>query len=134
LLLAGSQKDLRQAEERHGAHEKRMLAEVDRARQSAKQREAGPAREQQQRLRSEEAAVQRLEAGRETQHAAQVIERELRDRLADQAGALAQAQAHVLALEQRADDRERQLGEEKSAHESTRALRANDLAAVRNTA
>jgi hypothetical protein len=136
-IVAAKDQDLRQAEERHAAHEKRMLAEVDRARQSAKQLEAGLTREQQQRERSEEAAAQTLEAGRrvlrETQQAAQAIERELRDRLADQAGALAQAQSQSLALEQRADDRERQLGEEKTAHEGTRALLANALAAVRNT-
>jgi DNA repair exonuclease SbcCD ATPase subunit len=123
-IVAAKDQDLRQAEERHGAHEKRMLADVDRARQSAKQLEAGLAREQQQRLRSEEAAAQTLEAGRrvlrETQQAAQVIERELRDRIADQAGALAQAQSQVLALEQRADDRERQLVEEKTAHKKHR--------------
>jgi hypothetical protein len=97
-----------------------------------KQLEAGLDREQQQRQRSEEAAAQTLEAGRrvlrETQQAAQVIERELRDRIADQSGALAQAQSQVLALEQRADDRERQLAEEKTAHASTRALLANALA------
>ena len=95
-MLSGQ--DPRQAEARHAAHEKRVLAEVDRARQSAKQLEAGLAREQQH--RNEEAAAQTLEAGRrvlpEAPQAAQAIERELRDRLADQASALPQAQAWVI--------------------------------------
>ena len=137
VAIAAKDQDLRQAEERHAGQEKRMLAEVDRARQSAKQLEAGVAREQQRRLQSEEAAAQTLEAGRrvlrDAQHAAQQVERELRDRLADQAGLLALAQSQGSALQQRLEDLERQLGDERKSHEDTRGLLAGALAAVRNT-
>ena len=114
-----------------------MLEEVDRARQSAKQFETGMTREQQRRIQSEEAAAQTLEAGRrmlrETQQAAQQVERELRERVADQASLLAGAQSQASALQQRLDDLERQLGEERKAHEDTRGLLAGALAAVRST-
>jgi hypothetical protein len=59
---------LRQAEERHPGQEKRMLAEVDRARQAAKALEAELAKEQQRRARGEEAAAKRLEAELEKLH------------------------------------------------------------------
>ena len=82
-------------------------------------------------MRSEEAAAQTLEAGRrmlrETQQAAQQVERELRDQLTVQASLLAQAQSEGAARAQRLDDLERQLGEEKNSHEGTRALLASAL-------
>ncbi|MEJ8815193.1 hypothetical protein WKW77_29270 [Variovorax ureilyticus] len=109
-----------------------MLEEVDRARQLVKQLDAGGAKEQQRRIQSEEAAAQTLEAGRrmlrETQQAAQQVERELRDRLADQASLLAQAQSQASTLQQRLDDVERHLSEEKTVHEATRGLLAGALA------
>ena len=78
-LIAVKDQDLRQAEERHASQERRMLAEVDRARQTSKQLEAGLAKEQQRRIQSEEAAAQTLEDGRrmlqDTQQAAQDNER-----------------------------------------------------------
>lgn len=136
-MVAARDEDLRRAEERHAGQEKRMLEDIDRARQSAKQAENGFAREQQRRIQSEEAAAQTLEAGRrmlrETQQAAQEIERQLRERLADQATSLAQAQSHGSSLQQRLDDLERQLGEEKQSHEDTRALLSGALAAMRST-
>lgn len=82
-----------------------MLAEVDRARQASNQFETGLAKEQQQRIQSEQAA--------------QEFERELRDRLADQAALLGQAQSQGLALQSRVEDLERQLGEEKKSREDT---------------
>jgi DNA repair exonuclease SbcCD ATPase subunit len=133
--LAARDQDLRHAEERHAGQERRMLAEVDGARQSAKQLEAGLAREQQRRIQSEEAAARALEAGRrllrDTQQAAQEVERELRDRLAEHAGLLAQARSQGSALQQRLEDLERQLGEERKSHQDTRGLLAEALAAVR---
>jgi len=133
--LAAKDRDLREAEERHDSQEKRMLAEVDRARQTAKQLELALAKEQQQRMRSEEAAAQTLEAGRrnlrETQQAAQQVERELRDQLASQATDLAQVQSQGSALQQRLDDIQRQFGEEKTSHAETRALLSGALEAVR---
>ncbi|MDR6859510.1 DNA-binding protein [Variovorax guangxiensis] len=136
-LVAAKDQHLRQAEERHAGQERRMLADVDRARQFAKQLEVSLSGEQQQRMQSEEAAAQTLEAGRrmlrDTQQAAQNVERELRDRLAEQAGLLAQAQSRASALQQRQEDLERQLGEERKSHEDTRGLLAGALAAVRHT-
>ncbi|MEJ8815516.1 DNA-binding protein [Variovorax ureilyticus] len=136
-VIAAKEQDLRRTEERHAGQEKRMLEDVDRARQAAKQFETGLAREQQRRIQSEEAAAQTLEAGRrtlrQTQQAAQQIERELRDRLADRASLLAGSQSQASALQQRLDDLERQLNEEKTSHEDTRGLLAEALAAVRST-
>ena len=51
-LVAVKDQDLRQAEERHAGQEKRILAEVDRARQTAKALEAELAREQQRRAKA----------------------------------------------------------------------------------
>ncbi|MDM0116142.1 DNA-binding protein [Variovorax sp. J22R133] len=130
--LAERDKDLRKERESHEAQERHSHEEVDRARQDSKQLEAVLAREQQQRLRSEEAAAQTLEAGRrmvrETQQAAQHLERELRDQLVVQSGSLVQAQSQVAALQQRLDDLARQMVEEKQSHAGTRALLATALA------
>ena len=108
--LAAKDQDLRQTEERHAGQERRMLAEVDRARQSSKQAEAGLAKEQQRRIQSEEAAAATLEAGRrllrDMQQTAQEVERELSERFAKQAGILAQAQAQGSALQQCLEDLE----------------------------
>jgi hypothetical protein len=135
--LATRERDLRDAEARHAAQEKRMLADVDRARQAAKQLEADLTKEEQRRLRGEEAAVQVLDAERQalrnTQQSAQQTERALRDQLAAQGIALAQAQSQGAALQQRMDDIERRSGEEKKAHDATRALLAGALVAVRKT-
>ena len=129
--------DLRDAVDRHTAHERRMLLEVDRARQVAKVLEVSLAREQQQRRQSEEAAAQTLEAGRqtlrETQQAAQQTERALRDQGALQATQLIQSQSQRLALQQRLDDLALQISEEKKAHEGTRELLAGSLADQRKT-
>jgi len=132
--IAVKDQDLRQAEERHAAHEKRTLEEVDRARQAAKQFEANVSKEQQRRIQSEEAAAQTLEAGRrmlrETQQAAQQVERELRDRVAEQATLGAQAQSQASGMQQRLEDLERQLGDERKSHEATRRLLAGALSNV----
>ena len=135
--LAVKDQDLRRAEDRHAAQERRMLEDVERARQAAKHAESGFAREQQRRLQSEEAAAQTLEAGRqrlrETQQTAQQLERELRDRLAELTGLLARTESEGSALRQRLEDLERQLEEERKSNEDTRGLLASALAAVRST-
>ncbi|WP_213956676.1 MULTISPECIES: DNA-binding protein [unclassified Variovorax] len=136
--LAERDKDAKAERERHAALERHSHEEVDRARQASKQLEAGLAREQQQRLRSEEAAAQTLEAGRrmlrETQQAAQQVERELRDQLSLQVSLLALAQSEGSALQQRLDDALRQLSEEKTSHEDTRALLVGAIGAGRKVA
>ena len=127
--------DLRDAIDRHTAQERRMLEDVDRVRQEAKHLGAGLARERQQRIQSEEAAAQTLEAGRrmlgESQHAARQVERELRDRLGVQSTLLVQAQSQAEALQQRLDDLHRTLLEEKVAHQTTRGLLADVLNATK---
>ncbi|SFN51956.1 DNA-binding protein [Variovorax sp. OV329] len=124
--IAVKDHDLRRAEERHAAQERRMLEDVDRARQAAKHAEAGFAREQQRRLQSEEAAAQTLEAGRqrlrETQQAAQQMERELREQVASQAVDLAKAKSDGESFLERGQDLAARLQEEKAAHEATRQL------------
>ena len=131
--LATRERDLRDAIDRHNAQERRMLEEVDRARQSSKQAETALARERQQRIQSEEAAAQTLEVGRrmlrETQQAAQQLERELQEKLASQSTSLVQAQSQGEALQQRIDDLHETLREEKKAHELTRGLLAEVLKA-----
>lgn len=135
--LAAREKDLRDAEARRAVQEKRMLADVDRARQATKQVEGELAREQQRRVRGDEAAAQVLDAERQalrnTQQSAQQIERALRDQLAAQAIVLAQAQSQGTALQQRLDDLQQQFTEEKKAHADTRALLAGALVAARKT-
>ncbi|CAN7751209.1 hypothetical protein LJR175_006743 [Variovorax sp. LjRoot175] len=102
--VAARDQDLRQAEERHAGQEKRMLAEVDRARQTAKALEAELTREQQRRAKSEEAAARRLEAELQKLHqvreSARAVEAELRDRLAVKGMELAQAGAEGTAVKE----------------------------------
>jgi len=135
--LATRERDLRDAETRHAAQEKCMLAEVDRARQVTKQLEGDLSKERQSRVRGEESAAQALEAERQAlrnaQQAAQQTERALRDQLAAQGIVLAQAQSQGAALQQRMDDLQRQISEGKKAHADTRALLAGALAAARKT-
>jgi chromosome segregation ATPase len=127
--------DLRNVIDRHTAQERRMLEDVDRARQEAKQLGSSLARERQQRIQSEEAAAQTLEAGRrmlrETQRATQQMERELRDQLGEQSTLLVQAQSQAEASQQRLDDLQKALLEEKAAHQLTRGLLADVLAATK---
>lgn len=129
--LAVKDEDLRRAEARHAAQERRMLEEVDRARQAAKQAEAAFAKEQQRRVQSEEAAAQTLGAGRQrlrdTQQAAQQMERELRAQLAGQAAELAKAQSDGESALARGQDLAARLQEEKAAHEATRQLLAKAI-------
>lgn len=117
------------------AHETRMLADVDRARQATKQLEGDLSKEQQRRVRGEEAAAELLDAERQAlrdaQQSAQQTERALRDQLAAQGIALAQAQSQGSALQQRLDNLQGQFDEEKRSHDGTRALLAGALAAVR---
>ncbi|WP_093112352.1 hypothetical protein [Variovorax sp. CF079] len=71
------------------------------------------------------------QALRDAQQSAQQTERALRDQLAAQGIALAQAQSQGSALQQRLDDLQGQFDEERRSHDGTRALLAGALAAVR---
>ncbi|NDZ17774.1 hypothetical protein C7T35_33510 [Variovorax sp. WS11] len=129
--MAARDQDLRQAEERHAGQERRMLAEVDRARQTAKALESELAREQQRRAKSEEAAAKRLEEELEKLHqvreAARHAEAGLREQLATQSIDLAQARTQTDALAARAKALESRIDDEKAAHETTRRMLAEAL-------
>jgi hypothetical protein len=129
--MAARDQDLRQSEERHAGQEKRMLAEVDRARQTAKALEPELAREQQRRAKSEEAAAKRLEAELEKVHrvreTARQAEAGLRDQLAVQGIELAQTRTQAEALAASVEALEGRLDDEKAAHEQTRRMLAEAL-------
>ena len=129
--MAARDQDLRQAEERHSGQERRMLAEVDRARQTAKALESELAKEQQRRTKSEEAAAKRLEAELEKLHqareAARQAETALREQLAAQGIDLAQARTQTEALAASVEALQARLDEEKAAHEQTRRMLAEAL-------
>lgn len=108
-----------------------MLAEVDRARQTAKALESELAREQQRRTKSEEAAAKRLEADLEKLHqvreTARQAEAGLREQLAAQGIELAQASAKTEALAASVETLECRADDEKASHEKTRQMLAEAL-------
>ena len=129
--MAARDQDLRQAEDRHAVQERRMLAEVDRARRTAKALESELAREQQRRVKGEEAAAKRLESELEKLHqvreAARHAEAGLRERLAAQGIDLAQVRTQTEALAASVEALEGRLDDEKAAHEQTRRMLAEAL-------
>ena len=129
--MAARDRDLRQAEERHAGQERRMLAEVDRARHTARALESELAREQQRRAKSEEAAAQRLESELEKLHqareAARQAEAGLREHLAAQGIELAQTRTKTEALAASVEALEGRIHDEKAAHEQTRRMLAEAL-------
>ena len=129
--LAAKDQDLRQAEERHAQQNQRLLLEVDRARQSSKALEAALAREQQQRVRAEEGAAQRLAAiqdsAQQQLQRSRTTEATLRDQLATQAVELAQAKGHAASARQEVQALHSLLEDEKRTHDATRALLAQAL-------
>ncbi|CAN7751315.1 DNA-binding protein [Variovorax sp. LjRoot175] len=129
--MAARDQDLRQAEERHAVQERRMLAEVDRARQTAKALESELAREQQRRAKSEEAAAKRLESELEKLHQAREAARQaeaiLREQLAAQGIDLAQARTQAEALAARVEALQVRIDDEKASHEKTRRMLAETL-------
>ena len=108
-----------------------MLAEVDRARQAAKALETELAREQQRRVKGEEAAAKRLEGELEKLHqvreAARQAEAELREQLAAQGIDLAQTRTKTEALTASVEALEARIDDEKASHEKTRRMLAEAL-------
>jgi uncharacterized lipoprotein YajG len=108
-----------------------MLAEVDRARQTAKTLESELAREQQRRAKSQEAAAKRLEGELEKLHqvreAARQAENGLREQMAAQGIELAQARTQTEALAASVNALEGRLDEEKASHKKTRRMLAEAL-------
>ncbi|MBB3178427.1 DNA-binding protein [Variovorax sp. Sphag1AA] len=120
-VVAAKDQDLRHAQERHSSQEKRMLAEVDRARQAAKALEAELAKEHQKRTKGEEAAAKRLDA------AAEKLQ-QVRDQLAAQAIELAQERVAAAVQKDRAEALQQRIDEERGAHDATRRLLSEALA------
>ena len=108
-----------------------MLAEVDRARQTAKALESELSREQQRRAKGAEAAAKRLEGELEKLHqvreAARHAEAGLREQLAAQGIDLAQARTKSEALAASVEALEGRIDEEKASHEKTRRMLAEAL-------
>jgi hypothetical protein len=131
--LAARDQDLRQAEERHAGQERRMLGEVDRARQTAKALELELAKEQQRRSRSEEAATTRLEAAleklRQVEGAARSAEATLREKISELSIDVAQVRTEIDAAHQQQEVLQQRVAEERAAHDATRRLLAQALAA-----
>lgn len=135
--VAAKDRDLRQAEARHGVHEKRMLAEIDRARQAAKTLQAELTKEQHRRLQGEEAAAKRLEGERgklaRVREEAREAEAALRNRLAEQSVELAQTRASAGSAKTAIDALKQRVDEEKASHEATRRLLADALQRIART-
>ncbi|MBT2304520.1 DNA-binding protein [Variovorax paradoxus] len=133
--MTARDQDLRQAEVRHAVHEKRMLAEVDRARQAAKALEAELAKKQQRQVRSEETAAKRLDAELEKLHqvreAGRQTEGGLREQLAAHGVELAQVRTECAVVTEQAEALQLRVDEEKIAHEATRRLLTEALASRR---
>ena len=129
--MAARDQDLRQAEDRHAAQERRMLAEVDRARQTATALESELAKEQQRRAKGEEAAARRLEGELDKRHqvreAARQAENGLREQMAAQGIELAQARTQTESLAASVEALEGRIDEEKASHEKTRRMLAEAL-------
>ncbi|MBN8750071.1 MAG: DNA-binding protein [Variovorax sp.] len=137
-VLAARDKDLRQAEERHASHERRMLAEVDRARQAAKALEDDLAKEQQKRAKSEAAAAARLEADlaklQEVRDAARRTEVDFKEKLAEMNVLAAQQLAEIGAVRSQVVAAQQAIADERAAHEGTRRLLSEALASASRVA
>lgn len=136
--LAMRDQDLRQAEERHANHERRLLLEVDRARQATKALEDDLVKEQQKRTRIEAAAAARLESEsaqlRDAHEAARRTEAEFRERLADQHAQAARMLAEISAVSAQLVASQQATTDERAAHEGTRRLLSEAMASASRVA
>lgn len=125
-VVATKDQDLRQTLERHAGQEKHMLAEVDRARQAARALEGDLAKEQQRRIKAEEAAAKRLEAelGKQAsiRDAAREVEANLRDQLAARDQDFADARASAASSATEAEALKVRIDDERASHAATRDL------------
>lgn len=131
-VVAAKDQDLRQALERHAGQEKHMMAEVDRARQSARALESDLAKEQQRRVKSEDSAAKRLEVelGKqaELREASRKSEARLRDEISTQKAELAQSHLATRSARAEIEALTRRIDEERSAHDKTRDMLSASLA------
>jgi hypothetical protein len=117
-------------EAREIAHERRFLAEVDQARQSAKLLEIEVAKERKRRLQVEEAAAVERKTHWVALEDAKKAERKLREELQSQAIALTQTRAQEEGLSQQLEAVRRQLADEAATHAQARATLAQAIAAM----
>ena len=127
---AGWRQERESGQAREAAHEKRFLAEVDRARQSVKTLETEMAKEKKRRAQLEDASgAERASLGAALQEA-RSMERGLRKELQEKEGELSRAQAQCQALEEKLGAAGQQLSEEKAEHRAARIALAQAIAAV----
>lgn len=131
-MLAARDQDLRQAEERHASHERRLLTEVDRARQAAKALEDDLAKELQKRARGEAAAAERAQEAQDklqqVREAVRSTETRLQQQLSECAVQAAQQRAEQLALRAQLEAAQQAITDERLAHEGSRRLLSDALA------
>ncbi|MDM0037039.1 DNA-binding protein [Variovorax sp. J22P271] len=117
-------------EAREIAHERRFLAEVDQARQSAKLLETEFAKEKKHRFQVEEGAAAERKAHWIALEEARQVERKLREELQSQAVALTQERGQVESLSDKLEAVRQQLTEEAAMHTQARTALAQAIAAV----
>lgn len=117
-------------EARKTAHERRLLAEVDQARHSAKVLEAELVKKKMRRLQVEEAAVVELKTHWVALEEAMQAVRELPEELHSQAVALTHARGQEESLGEKLDAVRRQPADEAAMHAQARATLAQAIAAV----
>lgn len=123
-------KERERLEAREAAHERRFLAEVDQARQSARLLETELAKERKRRVQAEEAATAERTAQRVSLAEARTLERQLREELQSQGVSLAQANGKVERLGEQLATVRQQLAGEAATHAQARATLAEALAAA----
>lgn len=117
-------------EAREVAHERRFLAEIDQARQSAKQLESELAKERKRRVQGEEAAAVERKTSWAALEELKQADRNLRDEMKSQAVGISLARGQVESLGEKLAAVQLQLVSEAAAHEQTRATLAQAIAAV----
>lgn len=125
---AAREEAVKEIEARHTAREHRLLGDIDRERLATRQAAADLAKEQKQRVRSEEEGALKLEAERVSLRAAEKLAEQLRAELAAKSAELSQAQADIRSTRQAHDDFRARLAAEEKAHDATRSLLAKAIA------
>ena len=125
---AAREEAVKEIEAGHTAREHRLLGDIDRERLATRQAATDLAKEQKQRVRSEEEGALKLEAERVSLRAAEKVAEQLRAELAAKSVELSQMQADIRSARQAHDDFRARLAAEEKAHEATRSLLAKAIA------
>lgn len=115
-------------EARHTVREHRLLEDIDRERVRTRQAVADLAKEQKQRVRSEEEGALKLEAERASLRMVEKVVEQLRGELAAKSTALAQSETDARFSKQACEDFRIRLTAEERAHAATRGLLAGAIA------